>query len=406
MLSFLAERCRGTKHSSVLSVAEVTRRTYSLELSKNKDVQRIHMSSVNSLDLDPVDYRYLLSGGGDGVIAIYDVLTKPVVKEFTCPYLCGIGRSNESVHKRSVETVQWYPHDTGMFVSSSMDGKVKVWDTNALIPAEEFVINQAIYSHHISPIATQHCLIAVGSMSSKIKLCDLKTGSSTHILKGHKDAILSVQWSNKEEFLLASGSRDGKILLWDVRHASGCLKTLDRHNGEKRESISSVKTAHNGDVSGLCFTDEGLFLLSFGTDDRLRLWDIASGKNTLVNFGSVVNESGKSVKIACSTTSNPSAAFIPTVNDVDVYDLQNGEMVYDLKGHYHKVNCCVFHPHLQELYSGGNDSNILVWEPDLGRHPDKYEEEVEQQQQTTTNSPRVLAGPNATADAWSSDEDD
>lgn len=42
-------------------------------------------------------------------------------------------------------------------------------------------------------------------MSSKIKLCDLKTGSSTHILKGHKDAILSVQWSNKEEFLLASG---------------------------------------------------------------------------------------------------------------------------------------------------------------------------------------------------------
>lgn len=42
-------------------------------------------------------------------------------------------------------------------------------------------------------------------MSSKIKLCDLKTGSSTHILKGHKDAIISVQWSNKEEFLLASG---------------------------------------------------------------------------------------------------------------------------------------------------------------------------------------------------------
>lgn len=46
--------------------------------------------------------------------------------------------------------------------------------------------------------------------------------------------------------------------------------------------LFSVKTAHNGDVSGLCFTDEGLFLLSFGTDDRLRLWDIASGKNTLV----------------------------------------------------------------------------------------------------------------------------
>ncbi|KAJ8022952.1 2-oxoglutarate dehydrogenase, mitochondrial [Holothuria leucospilota] len=41
-----------------------------------------------------------------------------------------------------------------------MDGKLKVWDTNALIPAEEFVIDKAVYSHHISPVATQHCLIA------------------------------------------------------------------------------------------------------------------------------------------------------------------------------------------------------------------------------------------------------
>lgn len=46
--------------------------------------------------------------------------------------------------------------------------------------------------------------------------------------------------------------------------------------------LLTVDTAHNGDVNGLGFTDDGLFLLSFGADDRLRLWDIASGKNTLV----------------------------------------------------------------------------------------------------------------------------
>lgn len=57
MLSFLADRSCGIKHSSVLSSAEVTRRTYSLELSKTKDVQRVHASSVNTLDLDPVESR-------------------------------------------------------------------------------------------------------------------------------------------------------------------------------------------------------------------------------------------------------------------------------------------------------------------------------------------------------------
>lgn len=41
-------------------------------------------------------------------------------------------RSSRHVHKFSVETVQWYPHDTGMFISSSFDKTMKVWDTETL----------------------------------------------------------------------------------------------------------------------------------------------------------------------------------------------------------------------------------------------------------------------------------
>lgn len=41
-------------------------------------------------------------------------------------------RSHPDVHRFSVETVQWYPHDTGMFTSSSFDKTLKIWDTNTL----------------------------------------------------------------------------------------------------------------------------------------------------------------------------------------------------------------------------------------------------------------------------------
>ena len=44
----------------------------------------------------------------------------------------------------------------------------------------------------------------------------------------------------------------------------------------------TVVTAHNGHVNGLRFTSDGLFLVSFGTDNQLRLWDAFSGQNTLV----------------------------------------------------------------------------------------------------------------------------
>lgn len=398
MLKFLNARARGTHRPDALPRAEVTRRVFSLELSKTKDVQRIHANGVQAIDIDPAEGRYLLSGGAEGVIAVYDTECKPVVKEFTCESICTVGRSNRHVHKRSVETVQWYPHDTGMFTSSSMDMKLKIWDTNTLVPADVFEFDKPIYNHDMSPIATKHTLIAVGDLSAHITLCDLKSGSATHILKGHRDSVMSVRWSTKNEFLLASGSRDNKVFLWDVRHAKGRLMTLDQHNGETVASTSTaVHTAHNGHVNGLTFTEDGLHLVSFGTDDRLRLWDTLTGKNTLINFGKVHNDGRKTLKLAVSIGSQPDAVFVPSVGEISVYDLQNGELVYDLNGHYHHVNCCVFHPIYQELYSGGQDSNVLIWEPEVVRIIEDEEEKKTKKTKKTTVG--------ATADTWSSDED-
>lgn len=35
-------------------------------------------------------------------------------------------------HKYAVTSVGWYPFDTGMFVTSSYDTTIKVWDTNTM----------------------------------------------------------------------------------------------------------------------------------------------------------------------------------------------------------------------------------------------------------------------------------
>lgn len=45
----------------------------------------------------------------------------------------------------------------------------------------------------------------------------------------------------------------------------------------------SVETAHSGHVNGLCYSSDGLYLLSFATDNKLKLWDAFYGKNTLVS---------------------------------------------------------------------------------------------------------------------------
>ena len=35
-------------------------------------------------------------------------------------------------HKYAVTSVSWFPFDTGMFVTSSYDTTIKVWDTNEM----------------------------------------------------------------------------------------------------------------------------------------------------------------------------------------------------------------------------------------------------------------------------------
>ena len=40
--------------------------------------------------------------------------------------------------------------------------------------------------------------------------------------------------------------------------------------------IIYLSVAHNGRVNGLQFTPDGLHLITFATDDRVRLWDLST----------------------------------------------------------------------------------------------------------------------------------
>lgn len=49
---------------------------------------------------------------------------------------------------------------------------------------------------------------------------------------------------------------------------------------------------------------------------------------------------------------------------VKCFDIRLGHLIKELNGHFRQVNCCHYNPSTQEVYSGSNDRNILVWTPD------------------------------------------
>lgn len=230
-------------------------------------------------------------------------------------------------------------------------------------------------------------------------LLDPRSGSFCHELRAHKTALYCVRWSPICEHLLATGGLDSKILLWDIRSAKGYLSSLDQHNGEAKGNQKDLITAHNGVVNSLCFTDDGLHLVSFGTDSKVRLWDVALSLNTLVNYGVIPNNYQRqqcTLEICCNT--NPPLIFVPSSKRIYALDLYSGTRILTLLAHFRAVNCCAYRSSTNQLYSGGNDMNILLWTPDLEQETAEKSESKKSGARTTT-----LAD---SEDAWSSSGSD
>ena len=58
---------------------------------------------------------------------------------------------------------------------------------------------------------------------------------------------------------------------------------------------------------------------------------------------------------------DPDVIFHPSGGIIQCLHRLTGQNLGTLRGHLDTVNCCCYNSYQQELYSGGNDCNIIVW---------------------------------------------
>lgn len=244
--SLITRRAEGHLRPSALETSVHTRRLMHAAPSTRIEVKSSQQGPINQIDLDPCDERYLLVASGDATVGLYDMEVEPAqdgsdsdgqggsipsrvqslhVTPRTRAHvtenigdLTG-GRVPSSIgnaalaarmqppsggHRYSVTSVQWYPPDTGIFVSGSTDGSVQVWDTNLFVSAGTFSLGSKVHAVAMSRAMLSRSLIAVGTDDRRVRLCDLKSGGSSHLLAGHAQTITTVAWSPTEEYLLAT----------------------------------------------------------------------------------------------------------------------------------------------------------------------------------------------------------
>ncbi|KAI9343631.1 WD40-repeat-containing domain protein [Obelidium mucronatum] len=384
-----------------------------LALDANKSVARTSGGTVAALALDRSE-QLLLAAGADAKVRVFDLARNAQ----GCAPQVAVSTSDKSIaHKFSVTAVSWYPHDAGLFTSSSTDKTVKVWDAHTMEPACSFNLKEKVYLHALSPVSSSTALIAgnqlidrstafiflllivsdlistLGSAaaeSSYVRLCDMKSGGYAQMLVGHTRQVSALAWSNQDEYILASGSMDNTIRIWDIRKSKSCLSVLTPPSTVKSSLASSSTTvsskptanvtkpkelAKPNHIMGLAFSPTGSHLVSISHDATFQTWcthTMSLSSNHVIpdtNFhgAETTNFVTPDITRLYLGIVGQELVAIPAVGPgsrcIGLYNIHTGESAGLLKGHFGRTACLKLRQSYQELISGGFDAEILIWSP-------------------------------------------
>ncbi len=320
----------------------------------------------------------LVSGGTDGTIRIWDLEQSgnPTSSHTYLPIanvsrsrggeagIAGPAAGTQDGHRFGVTHLAFFPFDSGAFLSSSYDNTLKLWSTETVKLAGSFDLGSKVYTHALSPVAS-HLTVACATQHPAIRLVDLRTSSAVQALLPPSSigsaagANLSVAWSPTHEHVLVSGAANGAVRVWDVRRASGLIALLDQEDSLgiysrrmgpadisgldpglrtlRERGIRASARAHTGAVNGLAWTDDSRYIISAGHDRRIRVWNAATGANTLVSFGPTIRNSQLAhLPLFASpvglTAPGKELLFFPNETEILVMDLHDGSVVTRLRG--------------------------------------------------------------------------
>ncbi|KAK1750563.1 hypothetical protein QBC47DRAFT_353110 [Echria macrotheca] len=335
-----------------------------------------HQAGVTALALERFDGRILISGGADATIRLWDLEQCANPSNLSSSFfkytpLSTIQRAESSssspspaaAHRFGITHLSFYPFDPSAFLSSSFDQTLKLWSTATARVSGTFALNAKVYTHAVSP-AADHLLVACGTQHPAVRLVDLRSAAAVQSLvapsasaSSPPGATLAVSWSPSQPHALASAAVDGAVRIWDVRRSNGLVALLDQedglgifHPGRNPPAsmggggdanrgggiIRASAKAHHGPANGLVWTDDGAFLVSTGHDRRVRVWDAATGRNTLVNFGPSIRNSHVGsipmVVVPATLARDDRVLVFPNETEILLLRMGDGKVVSRLRG--------------------------------------------------------------------------
>jgi WD40 repeat protein len=383
-----------------------------------------HEGWIECIVLSP-DQKFVLTGSNDSTMRIWDMKTAEEVQKFTHPGFEKSVRSAAMVNDDTVisgsrdHTARWWNVSSGneikrfevpaaltgeavlskdgkLVVTAATDSGATIWDASSGKQIRRLRGHSApVVSLAISPDGT---LILTGSEDGLSKLWDSRTGEELLHFAKHNDSVHLVQFSPDQKIILtAGGEYDEIVTLWDAQTGeevrSFTLRSLrmafspngqflavaGRLEPEKFPTdLIRLHKVDTGEVVGefvhnfgkdeydridcLAFSPDGKTIVT--GDQVLRLWDVASGKETkcigerpelydAIYFGVPAvrfSPDGKSV-------------LAPAIgNTARLWDIETGRELRRFEGHLNRVMCVDISGDGKLVLTGSDDNTVRLWD--------------------------------------------
>ncbi|KAF9893221.1 Mitochondrial fission protein [Aspergillus nanangensis] len=238
------------------------------------------------------------------------------------------------------------------------------------------------------------------ALDDTVRVWDLNVGRCTGFLEGHNASVRCLQI---EDNIVATGSMDASVKLWDLSRARSVTRDgrLTKPEGEEdsaddaHEMFHSTTLedchvfsldAHVDEVTALHF--RGNTLISGSADKTLRQWDLVKGRcvqtlDVLWAAAQADTLGGDSQWRPSGRMPDASADFVGALQCFDaalacgtadgmvrLWDLRSGQVHRSLVGHTGPVTCLQFDD--VHLVTGSMDRSIRIWDLRTGSIFDAY----------------------------------